>query len=224
VTQDLSSLAQKFTGETTDADEEHHLIRELRSEIQGDDEEIRRLVRRLPEASSYVRRRIVRALDGWIPLETQSFSDFTISSDPRYLYYLVRSLEQPLRSDVFEDLKPLVNRDSTALAGAAAAVLAKSYGQDQEFIASLLDADRRDPIRIEVLKELYDRGADNFTDALLEVFHKDSSPSVHFYAAVLLVATTRHTGFDGSLPQTNLIESVRKNIDVSGFGAGGTQD
>lgn len=224
MTQDRSSLDPWITEESSDADEEHRYVRELRSEIDADTEAVRRLVDRLPETAPFARRRIVRALDGWIPRDSQSFSDFEVSSDPVYLYYLVRSLKQPLRTDVFEDLKPLVDRDSTALAGAAASALTLSYDQEREFIVSLLGENRRNPVRIEVLKKLYNRGIDAFTDELLRIYDAISSPSVRFYLAVLLVATARETDFDGALPEDEMIESVGEGIDVSGFGAGVTQN
>jgi hypothetical protein len=223
VTQNLF-FEDRLTEETRDPDEEHELIRELRSQIEGQRDTIRRLTEDLPEAPPYLRRRIVRAMNGLIPLETQSFSDFRVSQDSRYLYHLVRSLDHPLRSDVFEDLKPLVSRDPVWLAGAAASALAKSYEQDHDYVATLLGGDRRDPVRVPVLKKLYDRGTCDFTEVLVQIVENDPSRSVRFHAAVLLVASVDRGEVNKSLPSLNLIESVRDHVGLSGFGAGGRDD
>lgn len=214
----------RLTEETRDPDEEHELIHELRSQIEGQPETIRRLTEDLPEAPPYLRRRIVRAMNGLIPLETQSLSDFRVSQDARYLYYLIRSLDRPLRSDVFEDLKPLVSRDPVWLAGGAAKALAESYEQDLHSVATLLGDDTRDPVRVQVLKKLYDRGACDFTEDLLGLVENDPSRSVRFHAAVLLVASVDRGEVNRSLPSLSLIESVREHVGLSGFGAGGRDD
>lgn len=207
-------LDSELRRDARDPDDSTNLVQQLRERVDGRSHAAEQILAELPSSPSYLRRRIVRALRGMIPLEGQSLDDLLVSEDPTYLYYLFDSLKQPLGTDLFETLKDYVSRDPEWLAARAASVLTQSYRKDPEYIGSLLKTQHPRGVLVAVLKTLFDQGVGEFGKELLALLNEGPSPTVRFYAATLLKASN-----PDALEQVHTLDALRKHVSVDGYGA-----
>lgn len=210
-------LDSELRRESDGPDDSADLVHRLRTRLRDRPGAVERLTAEIPSSPDYLRRRIVRALDGRIPLPEQTLDDFLVGEDPSYLYYLLDSLKQPLGAETFESLTDYTEREPGWLAAQAASVLASSYERDPVYVGSLLEAERSRGVLVAVLKTLFDRGADGFSTELVGLLNQDPSPTVRFHAAVLLKA-----GDPEAFERVHASESLRDHVSVDGYGAEAT--
>lgn len=210
-------LDSELRREADGPDDSADLVHRLRSRLRDRPGAVERLTAEIPSSPDYLRRRIVRALDGRIPLPEQTLDDFLVGEDPSYLYYLLDSLKQPLGAETFESLAGYPEREPGWLAAQAASVLASSYERDPGYVGSLLEAERPRGVLVAVLRTLFDRGAEGFSTELVGLLNQDPSPTVRFHAAVLLKA-----GDPEAFERVHAPESLRDHVSVDGYGAEAT--